>query len=119
MWSLSFPSILKRYVDCVVINHRTIEIADENTHGLLNDKRRDMVYIQSSGGVCPPLMAGKWNHGIEYFHDVFTFLGINRFEKIMIQGVDKKTVGKGQAIIKANKEVEYVLGRVGKIPTMA
>ena len=91
-----------------------IEIADENTRGLLNDKKRDMVYIQSSGGVCPPLLSGKLNHGVEYCHDLFKFLGINKFERILIQGVDKKDVGKGHAIIKANREMNSILAKIGK-----
>jgi FMN-dependent NADH-azoreductase len=114
MWSISFPSILKKYIDCIVINHRTIEIADDNTRGLLNDKKRDMVYIQSSGGVCPLLLSNKLNHGVEYCHDLFKFLGINKFERILIQGVDDKNIGKGHAIVKANREMESVLEKVGK-----
>ena len=114
MWSISFPSILKKYIDCIVINHRTIEIADKNTRGLLNDKKRDMVYIQSSGGVCPPLLMGKLNHGVEYCHDLFKFLGVNRFERILIQGVDDKEIGKGHAIVKATRDMDTILDKIGK-----
>ncbi len=49
MWSLSFPSPLKEYVDCIMQHGITIEISPEHMGGLLGDKKRSAVYIQSSG----------------------------------------------------------------------
>ena len=50
MWSLSFPAPLKEYIDCIVMDGKTISIKENKIEGLLNDKKRGMVYIQSSGG---------------------------------------------------------------------
>ena len=49
MWSLSVPSPLKEYVDCIMQHGITIEISPEHMGGLLGDKKRSAVYIQYSG----------------------------------------------------------------------
>lgn len=116
MWSISFPSILKRYVDCVVIKDRTIKISQEEVVGLLGDKTRNMVYIQSSGGVYPKLLNWKINHGVDYFHDLFKFLGVDKFEKILVQGTDDEDVGIENAKVKAYSEVDDVIEKFSREP---
>lgn len=112
MWSLSFPSILKRYIDCIIINNRVIKTSPEKVTGLLHDKERNMIYIQSSGGVYPKILGGNVNHGIDYFHDIFKFLGINKFEKILVQGVDMPSIGKDEAIRKANEDIDKIINKL-------
>lgn len=116
MWSISFPSILKRYVDCIVIKDRTIKISQEEVVGLLGDKERKMVYIQSSGGVYPKLLNWKINHGVDYFHDLFKFLGVDKFEKILVQGTDDEDVGIENAKVKAYSEVDDVIEKFSREP---
>jgi len=112
MWNLSFPSRLKRYIDCIIINNRTIMVSPEEVKGLLNDKERNMVYIQSSGGDYPMIFSGKFNHGINYFRDIFKFLGISKFEKILVEGVDKISIGRDEAIAKAFKDIDVVIDKL-------
>lgn len=112
MWSVSFPSRLKRYLDCVILNNKAINIAAEEVSGLLDDKERNMVYIQSSGGVYPKIFAGKFNHGVDYFQDIFKFLGISNFEKILVQGVDTPSIGKDEALKQASESVDEVISKL-------
>lgn len=114
MWNVSFPARLKRYVDCIIINNKTIKIYDDGAKGLLDDKERNMVYIQSSGGVYPRLFNGMFNHGIYYFQDIFNFLGVRNFEKILVQGVDDPSVGREKAISKAYKDIDDVVKKLSK-----
>ena len=114
MWSVSYPSRLKRYVDCIILNNKVIKVSPTEVKGLLGDRERDMVYIQSSGGVYPKFFAGKFNHGVDYFHDIFKFLGIDRFEKILIEGVDMPDIGREKAINTAHKDIEHVIGKLSK-----
>lgn len=100
MWNLNFPSRLKQYLDCIILNNRLIRISDNEIEGLLGDKFRYMVYIQSSGGVYPNFPDGLFNHGVDYVHDVFTFLGIKKFYKILVQGVDDDKIGRHKALEK-------------------
>lgn len=114
MWSISFPSILKKYVDCIILNNKVIKISPDEVKGLLDDKERNMVYIQSSGGIYPKILGGKLNHGVDYFHDIFKFLGIKRFEKILIEGVDMPSVGRDEALKKAYKEMDGIVEKFTK-----
>ncbi|MCY6483038.1 NAD(P)H-dependent oxidoreductase [Clostridium aestuarii] len=118
MWSVSFPSRLKRYIDCIILNNKVIKISKDEVKGLLDDKERDMVYIQSSGGVYPKFLGGKFNHGVDYFHDIFKFLGVNKFEKILVQGVDMQDVGREEAISRAYKYVDAVVEKFSKEPLL-
>ena len=118
MWGVSFPSIVKKYVDCIMMNGKLISITPDEVNGLLNDKKRDMVYIQSSGGVYPKIFSSKFNHGVAYFHDIFKFLGIDKFEKILVEGVDTPSVGKDEAVSKATEDVNSVVNKLTKEPTM-
>ncbi|MCT8978515.1 NAD(P)H-dependent oxidoreductase [Clostridium sp. CX1] len=114
MWSSSFPARLKRYVDCIIINNKTIKIYEHNVKGLLDDKERAMIYIQSSGGVYPKLFNGILNHGVDYFQDIFKFLGVSNFEKILVQGVDDPSVGKDKAIAKAYKDIDSIVKKLSQ-----
>ena len=53
MWSLSFPAPLKEYLDCIVQDEKTIKVTESKLEGLLNDRPRSVVYIQSSGANIP------------------------------------------------------------------
>lgn len=112
MWSLSFPSKLKAYMDCIILDGKVIEVSPEEVTGLLKDKKRDMVYIQSSGGVYPKLLGSKVNHGVYYVKDIFKFLGINKFEKILVEGIDMPDIGKDIAMKKAFEDVEAVIDKL-------
>ena len=112
MWSVFFPSILKRYLDCVIQHGKVIYVSSEKVEGLLDNKERNMVYIQSSGGVYPALVSAKFNHGVNYLHDIFKFLGVQRFEKIMVEGVDTPKVGREKAIQKAHEDIDKVIGKL-------
>lgn len=118
MWSVSFPSRLKRYVDCIILNNKVIKISSEEVKGLLNDKERNMIYVQSSGGVYPKLFGGKFNHGVDYFHDIFKFLGMNKFEKILVEGVDMQDVGREEAMRRAYDDIDKVVEKLSREPLL-
>lgn len=108
MWSIFFPAILKQYIDCIIINGKTILITDDKVEGLLGDKERKMVYIQSSGGIYPKILGSKVNHGEAYLKDTFKFLGVEKFESILVEGVDMKDVGFGEAMEHVEREMDKI-----------
>lgn len=112
MWSVDCPSRLKRYIDCIVINNKLIKITSEEVTGLLGDKERDMVYIQSSGGIYPKIFDSKFNHAVHYCEDLFKFLGIKNFEKILVEGVDMPEIGKEKAMAKAHKDMDAIIDKI-------
>ncbi|AQR95044.1 FMN-dependent NADH-azoreductase 2 [Clostridium saccharoperbutylacetonicum] len=70
MWSLSFPAPLKEYLDCVIMEGKTIHIEQNTVEGLLNDKQRGMIYVQSSGSPIPWYLKLVMNKGLNYVHDI-------------------------------------------------
>lgn len=111
MWSLFFPAILKQYLDCIILQGKLIDVSEEDVKGLLCDKERKMVYIQSSGGIYPAILSWKLNQGAKYLEDIFTFLGIRSFKKVLVEGVDMDDVGITQAMQEAQEDVDYILKR--------
>lgn len=114
MWNLSFPARLKQYLDCILLNNRVIRITTSGVCGLLDDKPRKMVYIQSSGGVYPKILYGQLNVGVKYVHDLFHYLGIKEFHKVLIQGTDMADIGKDRALSAASEDFECVLKSVSR-----
>ena len=93
MWSAFFPARLITYIDCVIQKDKVLKINDKEVKGLLDDKKRTAVYIQSSGGIFPKILSGKINHGTNYLEDIFKFIGIKDFHKLMVAGTGKDLLG--------------------------
>lgn len=111
MWSLFFPSILKQYLDCIIIQDKLIDVSPDHAKGLLGDKERKMVYVQSSGGIYPIALTRRLNQGLKYLEDTFGFLGISDFRKILIEGVESTKIGKDLAIQYAKEDIDHLMKR--------
>ncbi|MHB8130894.1 MAG: FMN-dependent NADH-azoreductase [Mobilitalea sp.] len=112
MWDAFFPARLITYIDCVIQKDKVLKIEEDEVGGLLNDKKRVAVYIQSSGGVIPRIFAGKINHGTEYLQDIFNFIGIKDFHKIMVAGTGKDEIGVEGAEEKAFEEMDKIIEKM-------
>ncbi|NLJ88943.1 MAG: FMN-dependent NADH-azoreductase [Epulopiscium sp.] len=114
MWSLAFPAPLKEYIDCIVQTHKTISSPQkgEKPEGLLNDKPRTVIYIQSSGGTIPWLMRPIFNKGLDYIEDIMKLMGINQFEKILVDGTGTTEEERIAAIEKAKEKVDKVIENI-------
>lgn len=86
LWSMSFPSPLKEYIDCIVQHGKTIELSEKGCKGLLDDKERRMIYVQSSGGPLPMIIKKQMNYGVEYVKAIAHAMGIAKFEELLIDG---------------------------------
>ncbi|WBW96709.1 FMN-dependent NADH-azoreductase [Oceanirhabdus sp. W0125-5] len=104
MWSLLFPAPLKEYLDCIIQQDITIKIEPNDIRGLLDDKCRTMVYIQSSGGPVPWLLERKINHGGTYLKDIFKFLRIKHFHEIFVDNTQFTEEQEHKAVEKGKKE---------------
>lgn len=112
MWSAFFPARLITYIDCVIQKDKAIKINQEEVKGLLNDKDRKAVYIQSSGGVFPRILSGKINHGTNYIEDIFKFIGIKDFHKLMVEGTGKDEIGIEDAEEKAFEKMDRIINKM-------
>lgn len=114
MWSLSFPAPLKEYIDCIVQSGRTISFPDKGGKpvGLLNDKPRSIVYIQSSGADIPMIMRPMLNRGLNYFEDIMKSIGIDRFERLLVDGTGTTEIERLSAIKKAKGNIDSIINKL-------
>jgi FMN-dependent NADH-azoreductase len=112
MWSLSFPAPLKEYIDCIVMDGKTIKISENKMEGLLNDKPRTMVYIQSSGAPVPWMLRSIFNKGLDYVRDIMKYIGIKKFEELLVDGTGFTEEERRDAIEEANKEINKLIEEV-------
>lgn len=100
MWSLSFPAPVKEYLDCIIQSGKTISFENNKPHGLLEDKPRIFVYVQSSGANIPWLLKPALQKGLDYVHDILKFIGISDFDEFLVDGTGT-TEEERQAAIQA------------------
>jgi FMN-dependent NADH-azoreductase len=112
MWSLSFPAPVKEYIDCVMQAGKTIAFEDDKPYGLLDDRKRIFIYVQSSGGHIPWLLRPALNKGLNYVHDVMKFIGIARFEELLVDGTGTSDEERLEAVEKATKKIEGLVDSI-------
>ena len=83
MWNLSFPAILKAYIDYVSVSGITFKYTDEGPVGLLNNKKA--VHIVSRGGAYDN---SPYEMGDRYLRTILGFFGIKDMETIAIDNLD-------------------------------
>ena len=112
MWNLSFPAPLKEYIDCIVMDGKTIDLSDDKLEGLLDDKPRGMVYIQSSGANINWMLKMVMNKGLSYVESIMKAMGIKRFEELLVDGTGYTEEEKNTAIEKALKKIDFIIEEV-------
>ena len=115
MWSLSFPAPLKEYIDCIIMDGKTIDLSDDKLDGLLDNKPRGMVYIQSSGANINWMSKKFLNRGLNYVEDMMKAIGIKRFEELLVDGTGYTDEEKELAIEKALDKIDGVIDDVWRI----
>lgn len=109
MWSLLFPPRLKGYIDCVVLEGRAIRVNPRRVEGLLNDKSRRMVFIQSCGGVYGNPFTARFNYAANYLKNLFLFLGMEDFIRLPVDGAGMPDIGAECAVSRAAGRIDRVL----------
>lgn len=109
MWSLSFPAPLKEYIDCIVQDQKTITFDNNKPQGLLNDRDRTMIYIQSSGGNIPWILKPVMNKGVNYIENIMKFMGIKKFEELLVDGTGTTEQERSKAIEAAIERTDDVI----------
>lgn len=114
MWSLSFPAPLKEYIDCIVQANRTITFPEKGSkpQGLLNDKPRTVIYVQSSGADISFMMRPMLNKGLNYIEDIIKSLGISDFERLLVDGTGTTEDERISAIRKAEDRIDDVINKI-------
>ena len=110
MWSLSFPAPLKEYIECIVQTDKTISFkTSKKPKGLLDDKYRSVVYIQSSGGDIPWMLDSIMDKGENYIANIMKIIGIKQVQELKVDGTGKTEEERQEAISKANKKIKSII----------
>ena len=110
MWSLSFPAPLKEYIDCIVQTDKTISLEKgKKPKGLLNDKKRSLVYKESSGGNIPWVLDPIMDKGENYIAKIMKVIGIKHVQELKVDGTGTTEEERKNAINKAKEKIESVL----------
>lgn len=80
-WDLSFPAVLKAYVEAVCVNGITFHYTASGAEGL--SKFSTMVYLTTSGG-----NNGDKKFGADYMEAVAHFLGKGEYKEAAAYGLD-------------------------------
>ncbi len=112
MWSLSFPAPLKEYIDCIVQTNKTIAFDDQKPYGLLHDKNRTFIYVQASGGNIPWIIRPALNKGLNYVEDIMKFIGINKFDELLVDGTGTTELERLEAIEKAEAKIDTIVDQI-------
>lgn len=112
MWSLSYPAVVKQYIDCVMQAGKTIVFEDNKPTGILNDRPRTFIYVQSSGAAVPWMLKPVLNKGLNYVIDVMKFVGITKTEELLVDGTGTSENERQKAISDAEKKIDSVVNSI-------
>lgn len=113
MWSLSFPAPLKEYIDCIVQEEKTISFEKgKKPKGLLDDKERAVVYIQSSGGNIPWILDPIMDKGENYVAQIMKAMGIKNVQELKVDSTGTTEEERENAIRDAEEKIDSILDRI-------
>ena len=113
MWSLSFPAPLKEYIDCIVQEEKTISFEKgKKPKGLLDDKERAVVYIQSSGGNIPWILDPIMVKGENYVAQIMKAMGIKNVQELKVDATGTTEEERENAIRDAEEKIDSILDRI-------
>ncbi|KZL92591.1 FMN-dependent NADH-azoreductase [Clostridium magnum] len=86
MWNLSFPAVLKAYIDYICVTGITFKYTEEGPVGLCQGKK--VVHIVSRGGGYSEEPFATYEMGDRYLRTILGFLGITDFTTIVADNLD-------------------------------
>lgn len=112
MWSLSFPGVVKDYIDCIVQADKTIKFKEKKPEGILNDRPRTFIYVQSSGANIPWIIRPAINKGLNYVADIMKVIGISKFEEILADGTGTTEQERQESIKDAEQKCDSIIEQI-------
>lgn len=85
-WNLSFPPMLKAYMDTICIVGKTFHYTADGAKGLLED--RPCLLVETRGGFYSEGENAKLEFSESYLKAIMSFLGIYNFHSVIAEGID-------------------------------
>lgn len=106
MWNHSFPSVVKAYVDNVVVMGKSFKYSEKGPVGLLKD--RPLLFVQSRGGVYSSGPMQAFEDAESYLRNIFSFVGIQNFQVLLCEGVNSNPNGAESIFQNAVKRAQEI-----------
>lgn len=106
MWNLSFPAILKAYIDYITVSGITFKYTENGPVGLCDGKKA--IYISSRGGSYSVGPAADFEMGERYIRTLFTFFGVSEFQSVAAENVDVQGVDVDKVINDAIEKSKFL-----------
>lgn len=84
MWNLSTPSMLKAYIEAIVVPGKTFKFTPSGPVGLLHNKKA--VHIHARGGVYSHPPMSEMDFADRYVRAILAFLGVTNIQSIICEG---------------------------------
>ncbi len=112
MWSLSFPAPVKEYLDCIIQAEKTISFKNNKPYGLMDDKQRIFIYVQSSGANIPWILKPALSKGLNYVHEIMKFIGIHTVDELLVDGTGTTEQERQDAIKTATDKIPQLIEKL-------
>ena len=101
------------YIDCIVQEEKTISFEKgKKPKGLLDDKERAVVYIQSSGGNIPWILDPIMDKGENYVAQIMKAMGIKNVQELKVDATGTTEEERENAIREAEEKIDSILDRI-------
>ncbi|MDO4536484.1 MAG: FMN-dependent NADH-azoreductase [Clostridium perfringens] len=104
MWNLSFPGILKAYIDYISVSGITFKYTDKGAVGLLENKKA--IHIVTRGGYHE---GTPYEMGDRYIKTILNFLGVSDIQSIIVEGLDVQGVNIDEKIKQGKEEATKIV----------
>ncbi|MDR7870792.1 MAG: NAD(P)H-dependent oxidoreductase [Tissierellaceae bacterium] len=103
-WNLSFPAILKAYLDCVAVGGITFKYTPEGPKGQCSGKKA--IHFVTRGGEYSEEPLSSYELGDRYLRTLFAFLGITDFTTFALENMDRSSTNVDEVIANAITETK-------------
>lgn len=107
-WDLSFPAVLKAYVEAICVNNITFHYTANGPEGLSDFS--NMIYLTSSGGY-----PGEKRFGETYMEGIAHFLGKGEFDSFCAEGLDIQGNNVEAIMEEAKQKVQELCSRIAEM----
>lgn len=104
MWNLSYPPMLKAYIDNIVIARKTFTYTENGPQGLMQNKKA--LHIQARGGVYSEGPAADFEFADKYLRGVLAFIGITDYQQVVAEGMAAFPDKTAEILEKAKRDAE-------------
>lgn len=104
-WNLSFPAILKAYLDYITVGGITFQYTSQGPVGMCCDGKK-VIHFVTRGGEYSQEPLSSFELGDRYLRTIFGFLGIQDFTTFALENMDRSSTDVELVIEQAIKDAE-------------